>query len=108
VTAVCTLLTTHIGRRHRGRLFIGGSWDETDIAGNNFVTGTGHWTAVQNYIAAIPRQPDLALGTSDAVANWCVYSRTQRKDNGPEYASRITSTVLHDLIHWLRSRAPSG
>jgi hypothetical protein len=106
ICAVCTLLTDHIGRRFRGRMFVGGSWDESDVSGNVFVTGTGHWTAAQNYIGSIPLEPDIAFGTSDAVARWCVYSRTQRKDGGPNYASKVVSTPLKDRIHFLRTRMP--
>jgi hypothetical protein len=89
-------------------MFIGGSWDESDVSGNAFVTGTGHWDSVIAYVASIPRQPDLALGTSDAVCNWCVYSRTQRADNGPDYAPRITATSLKTSIHFLRRRMPGN
>jgi hypothetical protein len=102
--AVATLLTDHIGRRHRGRIFIGGSPDESDVTTNDWRTDVGHWSQVQAYLGSVPLQPDLATGTSSSVAHWCVYSRTQRKENGPDYASKVVSTPLHSRVHWLRSR----
>jgi hypothetical protein len=100
---VATLKTNHIGRRHTGRIFIGGSLHEPDQA-------AGQWQATpldlfQAYLNAVPSQPDIFPGAPvDAFCNWCVYSRTQRAADLPDYASHITGNVLHTKVHWLRSR----
>lgn len=100
---ICTLITAHIGRRFRGRIFLPGSIVEGDQ--NDGVVGssmTGPWST---FVAAIPRQPDIATGTSDSTAKWCVYSRTQRTANLDPYASPVTATVVKTKLHYLRSRA---
>jgi hypothetical protein len=103
ICAVHTLRTAHIGRRFRGRLFIGGSVQEGDINGETF---NGSINGLRDaFVAAIPRQPDLAEGPSTSVANWCVYSRTQRAQDLDPYANTITSVSNSRVIHWLRSRS---
>lgn len=58
----------------------------------------------QNYLDAIPHQPDIATGPSTATADWCVYSRTNRKEDVDPYASHVTTAVLRSPVRWLRSR----
>lgn len=104
-TAACgvaTLRTDHVGRRHRGRLFLGGTLMEIDqVAGVWQSTLLAIW---QNYLDAIPHQPDIATGISTATADWCVYSRKQRQGDHDPYASHVASTVLRSPVRWLRSR----
>lgn len=103
VCAVATLRTARIGRRFTGRMFLGGIHNNsTDINGNQF--GTAQLALYQALLDVIPHQPDIAGGVSDATANWCVYSRTQRAANLDPYAEHITGTQLRTAIHWLRSR----
>lgn len=102
VCGVATLKTDTIGRRHTGRIFLGGSIVEGDQA-------AGTWdnallTLWRAFLDAIPKQPDIATGTSDASANWCVYSRTNRAADIDPYASHIASYILRTNVHWLRSR----
>lgn len=94
--------TEHIGRRFRGRTFIGGDRNQIWMEGNTWVQG---WVdGCQALMDAIPRQPDLGGGQSSSVAHWCVYSRTQRAANQDPYASKIVSSVCSSTIHWLRRR----
>jgi hypothetical protein len=105
-TAACpvaTLQTAHIGRRARGRVFLLGPIAEGDQ--NAGTIGPSQLVKWQNYLDAIPRQPDLATGSSGSSADWTVYSRTQRQANADPYANKVTSVVLHNKVHWLRSRA---
>ena len=102
---VASLQTGLLGRRFRGRTFVGGSWDESEQSG-------GVWTAGgkalgQAFMDAIPHQPDIQTGPSTSTANWCVYSRTQRGANLDPYAAHISSVVLRDGVFWLRSRQNS-
>lgn len=100
--AVATLRTDHIGKRFRGRLFLGGQLGEADQDDGIFnSTQLAKWQA---FLDAIPRQPDLATGASTSVANWVVYSRTQRAANLNPYASPVGVVTLHNRFHWLRSR----
>lgn len=104
-TAACpvaTYQTAHIGRRFRGRGFLLGPIAEGDQ--NAGTIGSSQLVKWQNFLDAIPRQPDLATGVSGSVANWSVYSRTQRAANLDPYASPVTSAILHNSVHWLRSR----
>lgn len=99
---VATLRTNHIGRRHRGRVFLGGTLMEIDqVAGVWQSTLLAIWQAL---LDAIPHQPDLATGPSTATADWCVYSRTNRAADVDPYASHITSPLLRAPVRWLRSR----
>jgi len=104
--AILAKITTDaIGRRHTGRLWLGGSRSEGEQAagvwGSTLVTGTG------TFLGTIPMQPDIQEGTGvgSDVANWCVYSRTQRAQNLDPYASHVTGYVVRSLVHTLRSRA---
>ena len=74
---------------------------------NAGVIGSSQLVRYQNFLDAIPRQPDIAPGggVTDAVANWCVYSRTQRAANASGYANAITDVSLSNVVHFLRSRA---
>jgi hypothetical protein len=104
-TAACpvaSLLTANIGRRARGRMFLLGPISEGDQAAGTI--GSTQLVKWQDYLDAIPHQPDLATGTSDSVAHWCVYSRANRAANQDPYAPAVTSAVLHNKVHWLRSR----
>lgn len=97
-----TWLTDHIGRRFRGRMFLGGDLREGDQAEGVWGTSiTALWDAL---LAAIPRQPDIAEGVTSAVANQCVYSRTQRAANLDPYASRVVGNIRRARAHYLRSR----
>jgi hypothetical protein len=101
--AVATLKTDNIGRRHTGRIFLGGTTLEGDQNAGNW-TGSGIVSLWDALLAAIPREPDIAAGVSDATAKWCVYSRTQRAANLDPYASAINAVVRRGPVHWLRSR----
>jgi hypothetical protein len=103
ICGVATLLTEHIGRRYRGRIFLGGTLVEDDQDAGNFSSGIiALWQA---FLDAIPRQPDIVSGASSSSARWCVYSRTQRAANLDPYASAITGTIIRSRAHYLRSRA---
>lgn len=102
VCDVATLRTQYIGRRFRGRLFLGGDLTEDDWTGTFW--STAQLNRFNNFLNAIPVQPDLATGTSDSVAHWCVYSRTQRAANADPYAAAVTDTSMSARMHWLRSR----
>lgn len=102
--AVLVKLTTdQIGRRATGRMWLGGSVEEADQANGSWASG--YITGIESIIAAIPRQPDLALGLSGASADWSVYSRTARAANVDPYAAPITGHATRTLVHTLRSRA---
>jgi hypothetical protein len=100
---VVSLKSDHIGRRFNGRLFLGGDQDEGAQSDGVWVAGA--ITEAESFVATIPRQPDLATGPSSSVANWCIYSRTQRAANLDPYASAITSHVNRAAVHWRRKRA---
>lgn len=102
ITMVATLLTANVGRRFRGRIFIPGSWAESDQDNGQF--NSTAFTLADAYLSAIPREPDLAEGASGAVARWCVYSRTQRAANLDPYANAVTDVNRRTAVHWLRSR----
>jgi hypothetical protein len=102
ICMVATLKTANIGRRARGRMFIGGSFVEGDQDAG--VWNTFPLTAAQTLLDAIPRQPDLAEGANSSTAYWCVYSRTQRAQNLNPYAPSVTDAILKTDVHWLRSR----
>lgn len=100
---IASLASDLIGRRFRGRMFIGGSWGESD-------QDTGNWTptAVARAKAltdAIPRQPDVSPAGSTSTANWCVYSRVARGSGATVYAADVQAVTLRTPVHWLRSRA---
>jgi hypothetical protein len=100
--AVASLVTNHIGKRYRGRLFLGGSVSEADQT--NGVWQSGIITLWNAFLSAIPKQPDIATGTSGSVANWGVYSRTNRTQDVDPYISPVISTPLRTQFRWLRSR----
>lgn len=102
VCMVATLRTAHIGRRYRGRMFIPGTWSESDQNAGNFENPA--IALAQAYVDAIPRQPDIAPVGVTATAKWSVYSRTNRGANIDPYANAVTSVVLRREVHWLRSR----
>lgn len=103
ICGVATLLTDHIGRRFRGRVFLGGTLVEGDQDAGTWDAGiTASW---HTFLDAIPHQPDLATGTSSSTANWCVYSRTQRAANLDPYASHVSAYIVRPVVHYLRSRA---
>lgn len=103
VCAVATLKTARIGRRYRGRLFLPGQFDENDQTNGSFNAFATVRLGV--FLAAIPRQPDIATGPSSSSAVWSVFSRTQRGQNLNPYLSPVTDAVLRLPLHWLRSRA---
>lgn len=101
---VASVATNHIGKRYRGRIFLGGSVSEADQSAGVWQSGiTTLWAA---YIAAIPKTPDIAFGPSASTATWCVYSRTQRTEGLNPYASPVVSTTIRTQFRWLRSREP--
>ena len=99
---VASLTTDHIGKRYRGRTFLGGSTSEADQTGG--VWQSGITTLWNTYLAAVPKQPDLATGVSVSVANWVVYSRTNRAQDVDPYASAVQSFAIRSQFRWLRSR----
>lgn len=103
---VVKLNTSHIGRRFRGRTWLGGSRSEGEQAngvwGSTFVTGCG------TFMGTIPMQPDISPPLSPSTARWCVYSRTQRAANLDPYASAVSSYTVRSLVHTIRSRALYG
>lgn len=100
--AVASLLTANIGKRYRGRVFLGGSTSEVDQSGGIWQSGiTTLWNA---YLAAIPLEPDIATGVSTSSAKWGVYSRTNRAADIDPYISPVISKVLRTQFRWLRSR----
>lgn len=102
-TVVVSLRSAHIGRRFTGRMFISGITNEAKQ--NNGVWDPGWLTGlVQPYLDAIPHQPDISPPLSVATAKWCIYSRTQRAADADPYASAVTSYVMRQDVHWLRSR----
>lgn len=106
VCAVATLRTAKIGRRFRGRVFIGGTHSNSHIVGNDFTAG--YMTFIGPYLAAVPFQPDIVPGggiVGGSQANWCVYSRTQRAADLDPYAEHVTAYATHNQVHWLRRRA---
>jgi hypothetical protein len=103
---VARMKTNHIGRRHTGRMFIGSSFDESDQADGQWLTGTGHWTSILAYINSWPLSRTSGSGDFQAVSNMAVYSRTQRGDNLPDYVSHVVSFDPRTQVHWLRSREP--
>lgn len=102
--AVASLRTANIGRRARGRMFLGGTLTEADMTDAAWdPTMTALWQAL---LDAIPRQPDISPPGSESTANWCVYSRTQRAANLDPYAPHVQQVLLSNEVHWLRSRQP--
>jgi len=100
--AVASLKTGLAGRRARGRMFLGGNFDESDLTFRTWQSAQlARW---QTLLDAIPRQPDIQSGTSSSTARWCVYSRTQRAADLDPYAPAITVVSLSNQLHWLRSR----
>lgn len=103
ICGVASLRTAHIGRRFTGRIFLPGSITEGEQDEGVFSTTLqGLW---DSFLGSIPKEPDIATGTSTASAKWCVYSRTQRTQLRDPYASAITSYVIRSKAHYLRSRA---
>jgi hypothetical protein len=99
---VASLLTSHIGKRYRGRMFLGGSVSEADQSAGVWQSGiTTLWNAL---LAAIPKQPDVATGNSQSTCTWGVYSRTNRAADIDPYISPVVSTPLRTQFRWLRSR----
>lgn len=101
---VVTVKTAKIGRRFTGRMFLGG--DNTEGEAQNSL-----WTAAKvadtvSWLSNVPLQPDIVEGQSDATANLCVYSRTQRAANEDPYAEHVTGFVVRNVVHWLRRREP--
>jgi len=103
VSPLVSLRTDHIGRRFRGRLWLAGNPDEGWQAGGSWTSSI--MTAFTTIVNAVPMEPDIAGGSSDASAKWCVYSRTQRAANLDPYASAITSFIIRPVAHSLRRRA---
>lgn len=104
--AVATLKTDFVGRRHTGRLFLPGDTHENDQNNGQWINVGGMLTVWQNYLDAIPRQPDISGPGSTSTCNWVVYSRTNRAQSEPTYVAHVKSVVLHTKVHWLRSRTP--
>jgi len=102
--AVAAITTNHIGRRYRGRTFLGGSIGEIDQSAG--VWQSGATTLWNTYLASIPKQPDIATGASTSVANWGIYSRTQRAADLDPYISPVVSFSVRTKVRWLRSREP--
>lgn len=102
--AVAAIQTDHIGKRYRGRTFLGGSIGEIDQSAGTWQSGAlTLWTS---YLAAIPKQPDIATGFSTSVADWVVYSRTNRAVDQNPYASKVQAYSIRSKVRWLRTREP--
>jgi hypothetical protein len=99
---VASLRTGHIGRRARGRIFIGGTYFESE-QDDGHVAGTGN-LVVNAFLDDIPRQPDIDEGIDTSTTQWVVYSRTQRVQDLDPYANSVESVLLDERYHWLRSR----
>ena len=100
--AVASLATAHIGKRYRGRTFLGGVLAEGDQAGGVWAAGIlSLWNA---YLAAVPKQPDIATGTSASTADWGIYSRTNRAADVDPYISPVVNATVRTQFRWLRSR----
>lgn len=103
------LTTDHIGKRFRGRLWLGGSVLESEQA--NGVWATGYLSGIATVLAAIPHQPDISPPADTSTADWSVFSRTQRGPNPGNpgglnpYLSHIQAATARTLVHTLRSRA---
>jgi hypothetical protein len=104
--AVATLKTSHIGRRHTGRIFIGSSFDESDQTDGVWLTGTGHWTSLLGYVESWPQSHTEGSGDFQSIFVRSVYSRTQRAELLPDYITPVVSVITHTKVHWLRSREP--
>ena len=100
---VASLRTAHIGRRFRGRMFVGGEPTEGDA--NEGVWSSLWLSQVQGFVDAIPREPDIAPALSLATAKWSVFSRTQRAQDDDPYLNAVTSVILRSQVHFLRRRA---
>jgi len=101
---VASLVTDHIGKRYRGRLFLGGSLGEIDQS-------AGVWqstlvTIWNTFLTAIPRQPDITTGSSGSTAKWGVFSRSNRTDDIDPYISPVQSAIVRTQTRYLRSREP--
>lgn len=97
------LKTASLGRRFNGRMWLGGSRSEGEQVNGSW--SSSFLTGCATYLATIPHQPDIASGISASVADWVVYSRTQRAANQNPYAVKITSATARTLVHTLRTRA---
>lgn len=101
---VASLLTGHVGRRYRGRLFLPPIFDESKTDGGQL--STLYVSQYQSFIDDIPKEPDLATGVHPGSrATWCVYSRRNREQNIDPYASPIIDAIVRPRLRWLRSRA---
>jgi hypothetical protein len=101
-TTYVRLNSAFVGRRYNGRLFPPADLFE----GDNFNGGldAGIKAGIQAYLDAIPRQPDIASGTSNAQANWCIFSRTARLQQSGPYLAHVTDVTLSSVLHSMRSR----
>lgn len=101
---IASLQTDQIGRRHRGRIFVGGSWGEIDQT-------NGLWNATaiaraKTFTDAIPHTPVAAAAGSTSTCRWVVYSRTARRLADADYYAPVQTVVHKSPVHWLRSRQP--
>jgi hypothetical protein len=104
ICGVNTWITDHIGRRARGRMFLGGTLAEGDQNDGTVQSGLlGIW---ETFVASIPLAPDIATGggLTDATANLCVYSRTARSQDQDPYAAHVKAHIIRTRLHYLRSR----
>lgn len=103
---VAQVLTENVGRRHRGRIHIPQILHEADVDGDFATAGTTSVTAAQNFLNAIPLEPDLGIDYPPHVVNLTVYSRTARAQDQDPYAPDVTGFSLDRQVRWLRSRQP--
>lgn len=104
-----TLRTGRVGRSGRGRMFLPPILNEADITLGKLNTGGGYRTAAINFAnALIPAFSGGSAWSSLWLDTWdaeiVVYSRTLRARNAADYAFPVTSYLLRDAPHWLRSR----
>lgn len=107
---MCALIqvkTAKIGRSFRGRLFCPPALRESDLGSRVWEAsaGSNYMSKVTALAAAIPKQPDVAMGWSSSTCKLCVFSRTRRQLDLDPYAEAVTQLVPTNGIHWLRSRS---
>jgi hypothetical protein len=107
MTRIYKLNTGKVGRSFRGRMFVSGTMFESDSAANDWLAPAASNFAylADQYVNAIPIEPDLVVGASTAQVQWVVYSPTRRGRGLDDYANKVTEKIPRSLVHSLRSRA---
>lgn len=105
-----TLRTGRVGRSGRGRMFLPPIRNEADITAGKLNTGGGYRTAAINFAKElVPAFGGGSAFSSLWMDTWhgsiVIFSRTLRARGADEFAFDVTSYLLRDAPHWLRSRA---